>query len=91
DGTLPLNTKRILQDRAEENRQRRQRLSATVDRLLREAEVYVAGNKLETKAASAPMLLEEALDYLVRNTFNKLGFIQHLSSDPQKEIQALLA
>lgn len=91
DGTLPHNTKRILQDRAEENRQRRQRLSASVDRLLREAEVYVAGNKLETKASSAPMLAEEALDYLVRNTFNKLGYIQHLSSDPQKEIQALLA
>jgi hypothetical protein len=91
DGTLPHNTKRILQDRAEENRQRRQRLSASVDRLLREAEVYVAGNKLETKASSAPMLAEEALDYLVRNTFNKLSYIQHLSSDPQKEIQALLA
>lgn len=91
DGTLPHNTKRILQDRAEENRQRRQRLSASVDRLLREAEVYVAGNKLETKASSAPMLAEEALDYLVRNTFSKLGYIQHLSSDPQKEIQALLA
>lgn len=91
DGTLPHNTKRILQDRAEENRQRRQRLSTTVDRLLREAEVYVAGNKLETKASSAPMLAEEALDYLVRNTFSKLGYIQHLSSDPQKEIQAMLA
>jgi len=91
DGTLPLNTKRILQDRAEENRQRRQRLSTTVDRLLREAEVYVAGQKLEPKASSAPMLVEEALDYLVRNTFAKLGYIQHLSSDPQKEIQSLLA
>lgn len=91
DGTLPHNTKRILQDRAEENRQRRQRLSTTVDRLLREAEVYVAGTKLETKASSAPMLAEEALDYLVRNTFSKLGYIQHLSSDPQKEIQAMLA
>lgn len=90
DGTLPHNTKRILQDRAEENRQRRQRLGASVDRLLREAEVYVAGNKLETKASSAPMLAEEALDYLVRNTFSKLSYIQHLSSDPQKEIQALL-
>ena len=62
-----------------------------MDRLLREAEVYVAGNKLETKASSAPMLVEEALDYLVRNTFSKLGYIQHLSSDPQKEIQAMLA
>lgn len=91
DGTLPHNTKRILQDRAEENRQRRQRLSTTVDRLLREADVYVAGNRLETKASSAPMLAEEALDYLVRNTFSKLGYIQHLSSDPQKEIQAMLA
>ncbi|TKK14312.1 BREX system P-loop protein BrxC [Pseudomonas fluorescens] len=91
DGTLPHNTKRILQDRAEENRQRRQRLSASVDRLLREAEVYVAGNKLETKTSSAPMQAEEALDYLVRNTFNKLSYIQHLSSDPQKELQALLA
>jgi hypothetical protein len=91
DGTLPHNTKRILQDRAEENRQRRQRLSATVDRLLRESEVYVAGQKLETKASSAPILVEEALNYLVRNTFSKLSHIQHLSSDPQKEIQALLA
>lgn len=91
DGTLPHNTKVILQQRAEENRQRRERLRTAVDRLVREAEVYVAGQKLESKASSAPMVVDQALDYLVRNTFSKLGYIQHLSGDPQKEIQSLLS
>lgn len=91
DGTLPHATQTILRNRMDENRQRRERLRALVERLVRDAEVYVVGQKLEPKAAGALQLVEEALDYFVRNTFSKLNYLQHRSADPQKEIQSLLS
>ena len=33
---------------------------------------------------------DEALDYLVRNTFTKLSYLKKISSDPQAEIRAIL-
>src|SRR5690606_41427542 len=66
-------------------------LPILVERLVRDAEGYVVGQKLEPKAAGALQLVEEALDYFVRNTFSKLNYLQHRSADPQKEIQSLLS
>ena len=31
----------------------------------------------------------EALNYLIRNSFNKLGYLAHLSANPQAEIKAV--
>lgn len=90
DGSQPSDTVRILQDRASDNRQRRQRLLTITERLVKEADVYVAGQKPELKGSTASTLLDEALAYLVTNTYSKLNYIQHLNTDPQREIQILL-
>ena len=41
--------------------------------------------------ATAPMAaLDEALAYLVQNTFTKMGYLKRLNPEPSKEIQAIL-
>lgn len=91
DGTQPSSTMTILSHRADENRERRKRLVVILDKLLKEADVYVAGQKPSLKSSNAASMFDEALGYLVANTFSKLGYIEHLNADPQREIRLLLS
>lgn len=90
DHGQPETTRRILQDRLAENRQRLERLRATLSNLVSNATAYVAGHQPALKASSPQALAHEALHDLVRNTFSKLNYIEHLTPNPQKEIQSLL-
>ena len=90
DSGLPEPTKRILRDNAEENRQRRERLAVLVGQMLVEAGYFVAGQPLKQKATAPGACLDAALEYLVTNTFTKMGYLKHLHPEPQKEIQAIL-
>lgn len=90
DGSLPSTAKRILQDRAEENRQRRDRLRVTLERLLQKSVAFVSGHQPELKSSTASGIVNEALHDLVRNSFGKLAYIQHPAADPMAEIKALL-
>lgn len=90
DGSLPHTTRRILQDRAEENRQRRTRLIDLLERLLLEADYYAAGQALTLKGGSAWGLVNEALQYLIENTFTKLNYLKVLAGNPHQELQAVL-
>ena len=90
DSGLPEPTKRILRDNAEENRQRRERLAILVGQMLVEAGYFVAGQPLEQKATAPGIALDNALEYLITNTFTKMGYLKHLHPEPQKEIQAIL-
>jgi hypothetical protein len=90
DGTQPPSTMEILRHRADENRERRKRLVLILDTLLKEADVYVAGQKPSLKTGTAASMFDDALGYLVANTFAKLRYIEHLNADPQKEIRSLL-
>jgi hypothetical protein len=90
DGTAPTTTLKILRERQEENRERRQRLVLQLEQLIKEARFYAAGQPVEQKSGSAPAALGEALNYLIRNSFNKLGYLTHLSANPQAEIKAVL-
>ena len=91
DGTATLTTRKILRERQDENRQRRERLKTIVDRLMREAKYYAAGQLRNPANGSARATFEEALNYLVKNTFPKLGFLNHPSENPQAEIRAVLS
>lgn len=91
DGSAPSTTMTILRERAHENRQRRERLKAFVDRLLREGRYYAAGQLRENKATSAKAAIDDTLNYLVENTFPKLGMLTYTSKNPQTEIKAVLA
>jgi hypothetical protein len=90
DSGLPEPTKRILRDNAEENRQRRERLAILVGQMLVEAGYFVAGQPFEQKATAPGVALDNALEYLITNTFTKMGYLKHLHPEPQKEIQAIL-
>lgn len=91
DSSLADSAKRIVRDRADENRQRAGRLNSMLGRLLAEATPFVGGHQPQLKASSPTALVNEALHDLVRNTFGKLSFIEHATPNPQAEVQALLA
>jgi hypothetical protein len=89
--SLPESTQRILRDNAEENRNRRERLAVLVSQMLVEAAYFVAGQPLAQKATVPGVCFDAALEYLVANTFTKMGYLKHLNPEPQqKEIQAIL-
>lgn len=90
DGTLPPTTERILKDRANENRERRSRIVGRLAEMMAEADFYAAGQSIEIKTSAPQSALDQAVDYLITNTFNKLGMIEHLSSNPQADIRAVL-
>jgi len=90
DGTLSESTKRILRDCAENNRQRRERLTTLLGEMLAAAEYFVAGQPLKLKASSPWAALDEAMEYLIQNTFSKMSFLKRLSAEPLKEVQAVL-
>ena len=92
DGTLIESTKRILRDCAEDNRQRRDRLTVLLGEMVAAAEFFVAGQPLKIKAVSPEMVLWEAMEYLVKNSFTKMSFLKKLTpeADRLKEIQSIL-
>lgn len=90
DGTLTESTKRILRDSAEDNRQRRERLTTLLGEMLAAAEYFVAGQPLKLKASTPMAALDEAMEYLIQNTFSKMSFLKRLSPEPLKEVQAVL-
>ena len=90
DGTLPPSTKRVHRDLADENRERRARATHLLGDKMTEAAYFAAGQRLEMKANAPVAALDEALEYLVHNTFTKMGFLENLQENPLKEIQAIL-
>ena len=90
DGTLLSTTKRIHRDLADENRIRRDRLTRLLGEMLTDASYFVAGQRLEIAASAPQAALSEVMEYLIQNTFNKMGYLKTLRDDPLKEIQAVL-
>ena len=90
DGTIAESTRRILRDCAEDNRQRRERMRLLLEDMLPAGEYFVVGQPLKIKASTPTAALDEAMEYLIRNTFSKMNYLKRLSADPQKELQAVL-
>lgn len=90
DGTLVEASKRILRGFSDDNQERRQRLVTLLTTMLSEADTYATGQPLKLKATSPLAALDEALEYLVKNTFTRMGYLKHLNPDPAREIQAIL-
>lgn len=90
DGTLSPSTKRIHRDLSAENLARRHRLIQLLSDLLTGAQYFANGQRLQLKAASPSLALAEALDYLIENTFTKMGYLETLLENPLPEIQAVL-
>ncbi|MEW6207022.1 MAG: BREX system P-loop protein BrxC [Acidobacteriota bacterium] len=90
DGTLPESSKRILRNIAEDNQARRGRLVTLLSEMLIDSNYYGAGQPLTLNAGTPLVVLDKALEYLVQNTFTKMGYLKHLSQEPLKEVQAIL-
>ena len=82
--------KRILADRKEENRDRRQRLVHQLSTLIAEGEFFALGQSVTIKAASPDKVLDDLLNYLITNTYSKLPYLKVRQLDPQAEIKAVL-
>ncbi len=83
--------KRILLDRKDENRTRKTRILEQLSDLLSRGDFYALGQKLTLKPQGPSVILDEALNYLVSNTYSKLGYIKVRQADPAAEIRAVLA
>lgn len=90
DGTQRDSIKAILHKCAVENQQRRERLTTLLAEMLTAAEFFVAGQPLKVKGTTPEAVLGEAMEYLIQNTFAKMGFLKKLTADPLKELQAVL-
>ena len=90
DSGLPDSAKRILRDNADDNRERRTLLTHLLGDMLAEASWFAVGQELKMKATAPGACLSEALEYLITNSFSKMGYLKHLHPDPIKEIQAVL-
>lgn len=90
DGTIPETTKRILRDIQEDNQTRRGRLVTILSDMLTNAEYFVAGQSMKPDTDSPTLALPKAMEYLVQNTFSKMGYVKRLRDEPEKEIQAIL-
>ena len=90
DSGLPDSTKRILRDNADDNRGRRELLTNLLSDILTEASYFAVGQGIKIKASAPGACLYEALEYLITNSFSKMGYLKHLHPDPLKEIQAVL-
>lgn len=82
--------KRILADRKEENRERRQRLVHQLSTLIAEGDFFALGQSVQIKAAGPDKVLDELLNYLVTNTYSKLPYLKVRQTDPLAEIKAVL-
>lgn len=82
--------KRILADRKDENRDRRQRLVYQLSALIAQGDFFALGQSVQIKAATPDKVLDELLNYLVTNTYSKLPYIKVRQADPLAEIKAVL-
>ena len=83
--------KRILLDRKDENRERKARILAQLADLISLGDFYALGQKLSFKPLRPTVILDEALNYLVSNTYSKLGYIKVRQADPAAEIREVLS
>jgi len=90
DAAAPESLKKILRDRADENRERGARLIKILEEMIVEGDFYAAGQTMEQKAALPRTALQNAVTYLIQNSYTKLGYLDAVHDDPQKEIRSIL-
>jgi len=81
----------LLREKQMENISREKRLRHDLESLFVEADFYAIGTKLSSKSSNPSHLLEEAYQYIVENTFQKLSLLHPSSGDLLREIQAVLS
>ena len=90
DGTLSQTTLRIHQDLADQNRRRRKRIVSQLSETITNAEYFVDGASLATNSQDPKRAVEEALEYLIRNTYSKMEYLDQYQPDPRAEAVKVL-
>lgn len=80
----------ILINRKDENRERRARLREQLATMMLQGDFYALGQRVALKASNPGSLLDELGNYLITNTYTKLGYLKHRNADPIAEIKAVL-
>ncbi|WP_223533030.1 BREX system P-loop protein BrxC [Pseudomonas sp. BF-R-30] len=89
DGSQPELSK-ILAERGRENQERKKRLRLLLEELAERAEVYAQGQHLKLNSNNILSKFDEACQYLLENTFTKLGYLRVLQQEPERELHAIL-
>ncbi|MEH6387448.1 MAG: BREX system P-loop protein BrxC [Pseudomonas profundi] len=89
EGTAP-EIKSILTDRGRENQERRKRLHLRIDDLMSRADIYALGQHFKPGSSNIVSRFDEVCQYLLENTYSKLGYLHVLQDDPWREINATL-
>lgn len=90
DAAAPESLKKILRDRAEENRERKTRLTTLLEKMVVEGDYYACGQTLKQKSSTPKIALYDSVSYMIANIYTKLGYLNALQEEPQKEIRAVL-
>jgi len=90
DASATSSLKQILRDRAEQNRERKERLTSLIETLIVEADYFTMGKSIEIKSGSPAKAVEEAFNLLIQNVFSKFRYLAKVYDDPIKEIKETL-
>ena len=82
--------KRILADRKDENRDRKQRLVHQLSELITGGDFFALGQSVNIKTSNPSTVLDELVNYLITNTYSKLPYLKVRQADPIAEIKAVL-
>jgi hypothetical protein len=82
--------KRVIDSHLRDNNARRKQLTSMAEELLLAARFFVHGQGFSPTTSTADKAIQEALDYLVANSFSKMGYLEKLHDSPEREVQALL-
>ena len=58
--------------------------------MLLQGDFYALGQRIELKSSNPTSLFDELGNYLITNTYTKLGYLKHRNPDPIAEIRAIL-
>jgi hypothetical protein len=82
---------RIIQEIIGINNNRRDRLKKLLEPLILSSRVYIAGKEWKGNLIKKPKdIYEQAANYLIENTYSKLGLIRGTTEDFEKELHLIL-
>jgi len=82
--------KKVLQGKQEENQERRKRLVDLLDDVLGKAQIYALGNTFDPNGNDTKAIIEQGLEHLIKNIYNKFHYLETLTPEPLKEIKHVL-
>ena len=89
DGEGQADIARILSDRGRENLERKNRLRLQLTQLFEQAQGYALGQKLKL-SSNITIAFDDACQYVLENSYNKLSYLKMLHDNPERELHAIL-